>query len=38
MIPDTRVYSMIVEHDQVLPIMKQIDEIMNVLLDHVLIE
>jgi len=34
MIPDARVYSMIVEHDQVLPMIEQIDQIMDVLLDH----
>jgi len=38
MIPDARVYSMIVEHDQVLGIIEQIDESMHVLLNQFLIE
>jgi len=35
---DARVYSMIVEHDQAVPMIEQIDQIMDALLDHDLIE
>jgi len=38
MIPDAREYLMIVEHDQVLPMIKQIDMIIDILLDHDLIK
>jgi len=38
MIQDTRVYSMMVEHDRVVPMIEQIDQIMDALLDHDLIE
>ena len=38
MIQDARVYSMIVERDRVVPMIEQIDQIMNALLDHDLIE
>ena len=34
MIEDCRVYSMVVEHDRVVPMMEQIDQIMDALLDH----
>ena len=34
MIPDAPVYSMMVEHDRVVPIIEQIDQIMDALLDH----
>ena len=34
MIQDARVYSMMVEHDRVVPAMEQIDQIMDALLDH----
>jgi len=37
MIPDDLVYSMIVEHDSVVPMIEQIDQIMEALLDHDLI-
>jgi len=38
MIQDAQVYSMIVEHDRVVTVIKQIDQIMNALLDHDLIK
>ena len=31
---DARVYSMMVEHDQVVPMIEQIDQIIDALLDH----
>jgi len=34
MILDTRVYSMMVEHDRVVPVIEQIDQVMDALLDH----
>jgi len=38
MIPDARVYSMMVEHDRAVPMIEQIDQIMDGLIDHDLIE
>ena len=38
MTQDARVYSMIVEHDQAVPIIEQIDQIMDALLYHDLID
>ena len=35
---DARVYSIIVEHDRAVPMIEQIDQIMDALLDHDLIE
>jgi len=37
MIQDARVYSMMVEHDRAVPMIEQIDHIMDGLLDHDLI-
>ena len=34
MIQDARVYSIMVEHDRVVPMIEQIDQIMDALLDH----
>ena len=34
---DARVYSMMVEHDRAVPMIEQIDQIMDALLDHDLI-
>ena len=34
MIPDVRVYLMMVEHDRVVPMIAQIDQIMDALVDH----
>jgi len=34
---DARVYSMIVEHDRAVPMIEQIDQIIDALLDHHLI-
>ena len=34
MIQDARVYSMMVEHDRVVPMIEQIDQIKDTLLDH----
>ena len=38
MIQNARVYSMMVEHDRAVPLIEQIDQIMDALLDHYLIE
>ena len=38
MTPDARVYPMIVEHDRAVPMIEQIDQIMDALLDHDLID
>ena len=38
MIPDAPVYSMMVEHDRAVPMIEQIDQIMDALIDHDLIE
>jgi len=38
MIQSARVYSVVVEHDQVVPMIEQIEQIMDPLLDHDLIE
>ena len=38
MTQDARVYSMIVEHDLAVPMIGQIDQIIDALLDHDLIE
>ena len=38
MIQDARLYSIIVEHDQGVPMIEQIDQIMDALIDHDLIE
>ena len=38
MTQDARVYSMIVEHDRAVPMIEQIDQIMDTLLDHDLVE
>jgi len=35
---DARVYSMMAEHDRAVPMIEQIDQIMDALLDHDLIE
>ena len=37
MTQDARVYSVMVEHDRVVPMIEQIDQIMDALLDHDLI-
>ena len=34
MTQDARVYSMMVEHDRAVPMIEQIDQIMDALLDH----
>ena len=34
MTQDARVYSMMVEHDRVVPMIEQIDQIMDALLNH----
>jgi len=38
MIPDARVYSMMVKHDRAVRMIEQIDQIMDGLIDHDLIE
>ena len=34
MIPDARVYSMMAEHDRAVPMIEQINQIIDALLDH----